>query len=362
MTDRTRYIYLGLVLLVIAGSIFYLEKLKPQQPATSESTNVDLANSGDLAPELQGISGYINTEPFKLHDLFGQKVILVDFWTYSCINCQRTLPYLNAWYDKYKDQGLVIVGVHTPEFQFEHELTNVQAAVKKFGITYPVVLDNSYGTWQAFQNLYWPREYLIDIHGKIVHDHIGEGDYDETEKAIQAALADRMSTLHEQGSVAPTLVQPSNVISMDDTKVQSPETYFGAARNEFLGNAQPGVSGLQTLSTPVDFEPNTLYLQGQWNFLQEWAQSASSDATITYRYRAKNVYLVAGADNETKITVSQDGQTVTTQAGEDVAKDGTVTVHEHRLYHLIQNVGYSEHVLQIKITQPGLQAYTFTFG
>ena len=142
----------------------------------------------DKAKEISSPDGFINTAPITISELIGEKVILIDFWTYSCINCQRTLPYLNAWYEKYKDSGLAIVGIHTPEFGFEKEYDNVLAAAKKFGVTYPVVLDNDYATWRAYSNRYWPRKYLIDIDGYIVYDHSGEGAYDQTERKIQELL------------------------------------------------------------------------------------------------------------------------------------------------------------------------------
>ncbi|HVU75584.1 MAG TPA: cytochrome c biogenesis protein DipZ, partial [Candidatus Paceibacterota bacterium] len=179
------------------------------------------------APELPQGDGYINTDgkPVSLAQYKGKNVVLVDFWTYSCINCIRTIPYVESWYKKYKDQGLVIIGVHTPEFAFEHIYQNVADAVKGFGITYPVVQDNEYKIWNAFGNQFWPREYLIDIDGFIVHDHAGEGEYDQTEHAIQEALAERAQRL---GLVASSsdMTNPSDTISIDFGGVRSPETYF----------------------------------------------------------------------------------------------------------------------------------------
>src|SRR3989344_3381805 len=190
-----------------------------------------------MAPELTGIDGYINTNgrPITLGELKGKKVVLIDIWTYSCINCQRTLPYLKMWYDKYRDQGLEIIGVHTPEFAFEHVLSNVQRAVMNFGLRYPIILDNEYKTWNAFGNQFWPRKYLIDIDGFIVYDHAGEGAYEEAEAAIQAALrerARRLGTTLEAGTDVPLAEAPD----IDFSRVQSPEVYFGSDRNEYLGN------------------------------------------------------------------------------------------------------------------------------
>ena len=173
----------------------------------------------------------------------GQKVILVDFMTYSCINCQRTYPYLDAWWDKYKDDGLLIVGIHTPEFDFEKNINNVKAAAAKYGLKFPLVLDNDHGTWNAYGNLYWPREYLIDIYGNIVHDQIGEGSYDETERAIQNALQVRKEVLGLKDETVPGgLVNPAGAIEMDTSKIKSQETYFGSARNSFLDSGIPGLA------------------------------------------------------------------------------------------------------------------------
>src|SRR3989344_6905350 len=176
------------ILILIGGSILFLESRKVSVPDRN-STNSDiktLTGSGKAkqyvsAKEISTPDGFINTDAISIANLIGKNVILIDFWTYSCINCQRTLPYLNAWYEKYADQGLEIIGIHTPEFDFEKEYANVEKAIEKFGIKYPVVLDNDYSTWQAYKNQYWPRKYLIDIDGFVVYDHIGEGGYDETE-------------------------------------------------------------------------------------------------------------------------------------------------------------------------------------
>jgi len=364
MNDRTRWILLGCTVLAIVAAIVRFEGLKgpaavsgPRtvlhtSAAPSRQTTV-AAKTGKypMAQELQQPSGFVNTPPFKISDLIGKKVILVDFWTYSCINCQRTIPYLNAWYQKYKDQGLEIIGVHTPEFQFEHDIANVQAAVKKFGIQYPVVLDNDYATWNAYQNLYWPREYLIDIDGFIVHDHIGEGEYDQTEKAIQAALLERSSMLHEAMPVPTSITQPTDTISFDSSQVGSPETYFGAERNMYLANGTPQATGERTFAIPTDIQPNALYLGGRWNIQKEFAQSTAPGATITYRYHAKNMYFVAGAASNVTVHVTLDGQPA-----------GTISVKDTQLYPLVQGSTAGDHTVELKIDQPGLQAFTFTFG
>ena len=225
----------------------------------------------ELAKEITTPDGFINTDGkhLAINDFIGKKVILIDFWTYSCINCQRTTPYLNSWYEKYKDKGLVIIGIHTPEFEFEKDYNNVKAAVEKFGIKFPVVLDNDYSTWSAYRNLYWPRKYLIDIDGYIVYDHIGEGGYEETEQKIQKALSEKMAVLNEKGVIDQSLTKESyNQISQI-----SPETYFGSARN--------------------DQQANLLFPSNSWNITPEFAQNTSANANIVYTYTAKDVFFVA---------------------------------------------------------------------
>lgn len=316
------------------------------------------------APELTGIAGYINTggQPISLAQYRGKNVVLVDFWDYSCINCQRTTPYLNAWYQKYKDQGLVVIGVHTPEFAFEQLQGNVQAAAEQFGIKYPVVLDNQYKTWQAFNNEYWPNEYLIDIDGYIVYNHSGEGDYDVSEHAIQAALAERAARL----GVTSTL-KGSNTVNIPATNlnaIESPETYFGSSRNQYLANGTAGVAGTQTLALPST-PPllNSLYLGGTWNFLPEYAE-ASAGATVRFEYSAHDVYIVAtNPSGPVKIKVLRDGQPVGNFAGADVnPSTSEAVISGDRLYKLVHDASAGVHTIQIQVEQGTLDAYTFTFG
>lgn len=326
------------------------------------------------APELVSPDGYINTggKPISIGEFKGKKVVLIDFWTYSCINCQRTLPYLRTWYDKYKDQGLEIIGVHTPEFAFEQTRSNVEKAAKDFGLAYPIVQDNEYRTWNAFGNQFWPRKYLIDIDGYIIYDHAGEGQYEETEAAIQHALAERAARLGTEEPPKSSSV-PEGVVPVQPGGVGSPETYFGAARNEFLGTGVPFKSGAQYFEEPLSVVPNTLYLIGSWDVQDEYAQtsaqvggSAGSDR-IDYHYRAKNVYFVAGvAAAPIEVEVLRDSAPLhAAYAGKDIYfRDGKsyFKVDSNRLYHVIGDSEYGDHLLELIISKPGLQAYTFTFG
>lgn len=329
----------------------------------------------ELAKEITTPDGFINTggKPITVNGLIGKKVILVDFWTYSCINCQRTTPYLNAWYEKYKDKGFVIIGVHTPEFEFEKDYNNVRAAVEKFGIKFPVVLDNDYSTWTAYRNRYWPRKYLIDIDGYMVYDHIGEGQYEETEQKIQEALAERMTVLGESGTINQSVIKEAP----QEGNLKSPETYFGASRNQFFGNGSPEVLGNQKgLIIPEKLNLNTFYLSGDWNITDEFAQNNSIDAAIIYKYTAKNVFFVSQADTEIVVEVLLDGKPLgleadlpvvaLAKAGADVVKnsDGktVVKIKEARLYKIIQSSKSETHTLEFIIKKPGLKAFTFTFG
>ena len=311
--------------------------------------------------EIADPAGFINTEPLTLGELIGKKVILVDFMTYSCINCQRTFPYVKGWYEKYKDQGLEIVGVHTPEFAFEKDLENVKAAMKKAGITYPVVLDNDYGTWKAWGNQYWPRKYLIDIHGNVVYDHIGEGNYEETERKIQELLQERAQVLNQEVALA-DVTKDSPALSVGKRGALSPETYFGSGRNEYLGNGTPGVSGERSFTVPKNPEPNKLYLVGTWNIQSEYAAGKTS-SRIRYTYTGKDVHLVASASVPTTLTILLDGVPVKGVKGSDVeASTSTVTIKEDRLYNLIQDTVEGRHTIEIQVTSGELKAFAFTFG
>jgi len=302
-------------------------------------------------PELSSIDGYVNTEgkPITLESLKG-KVVLLDIWTYSCINCQRTIPYINEWYTKYKDQGLEVVGLHTPEFAFEKVQVNVEKAVKGFGIEYPVVLDNDYSTWNALGNQFWPRKYLIDIDGYIIYDHIGEGEYEETEKAIQNALKERASRMGMEDTVSTGTSKPSTVVTVDSSRVRSPEVYFGSSRNHYLANGIAGQAGEQTLSLPSAVSFNKLYLGGTWSITPEYAENKSG-GSIVFSYESKNVYMTAGSAKGVEIEIYKDDVFIK-----------KVMIKDETLYQLIQDADYGKHILRIVIPKAGLQAFTFTFG
>ena len=232
---------------------------------------------------------------------------------------------------------------------------------KSLGINYPVVLDNDYGTWNAFSNEYWPREYLIDIDGFIVHDHAGEGEYDQTEAAIQKALAERSSVLGG-GGVSNGTVAPADSISINQMDVNSPETYFGSNRNEYLANGTKSTSGTQDLSIGANISLNNLYLAGSWNFNPEYAETSEQNAKIVYKYNSKNLYFVASSALGAKLKILVDGKPLTTNAGADVGADSTALIKENRLYKIVGGTDYGEHTIEIDVLNGTLDAYTFTFG
>ncbi len=357
-------------LVLITALIIYLQfiKLPKSLPGDGDITPANLSKEEKikkypLAKEITTPDGFINTGKISVSEFIGKKVVLIDFWTYSCINCQRTIPYLNSWYEKYKDKGLVIIGIHTPEFEFEKDYNNVKRAVEKFGIKYPVVLDNDFSTWTSYKNHFWPRKYLIDIDGYIVFDHIGEGGYETTEKKIQKALEERMAVLGQDLTIEQPLTKETPVLS---GKI-SPETYFGASRNQLLANASPGAVGEQNnLTIPTQIKTDKLYLSGNWNIASEFAQNNSINAGIAYKYNAKDVFFVSEADVQTIVEVTVDGKPLSKNIGADVVKTSDsktiVKIKEARLYKIIEGNQTETHILELKIQQPSLKAFTFTFG
>lgn len=350
---------LGALLVILVGAgvgVIFLTEKKGE-----ETTSQNAYSKENATPyvEIEDPAGFVNTndQPIKIADYVGKQVILLDIMTYSCINCQRTFPYVTKWYETYKDDGLIVIGIHTPEFAFEKEKENVEKAMREFGITYPVVLDNDYATWKALKNSYWPRKYLIDIHGNIVYDHIGEGDYEETEEKIKELLAERAEVLGTQEKFEDGLT--ASAITEVKGSARSPETYFGSLRNEYLGNGLPGKSGLQTFVVPETVKDDTLYLGGSWYISGEFA-GADEAATVTYRYNAKEIYLVAESDDGAVMEVWQDGERVTTEAGAD-AQGGQVSVKESRLYKIIKNESAGDHTLLLKVGK-GIKVFAFTFG
>lgn len=312
------------------------------------------------APDLVGVAGYINTTPEDLKNVMKNKVVLYDFWTYSCINCIRTLPYVTAWNEKYADKGLLIIGVHSPEFEFEKDINNVKDAVQKYGIKYPVVLDNDHQTWSAFGNQYWPREYITDYQGYIRHDHIGEGNYDETEKVIQQLLDERIQHLGLNMTADQSLV---NIPEHQFSSSQTPELYFGynfAQGRNYLGNSEgfnPGQT--VTYSLPAQQNRDYYYLEGKWQNLVDSMKLESDNGKIVLPYFAKTVHIVAA--NNSTLQILLDGNPIKPEDSGDDVKDAMVHISEDRLYNIVSTSQAGPHTLTI-IAKSGFQIYTFTFG
>ncbi|WP_018576396.1 cytochrome c biogenesis protein DipZ [Legionella shakespearei] len=300
------------------------------------------------APEIGGIESWINSSPLNLTDLQG-KVVLVDFWTYSCINCVRTLPYLKDWYNKYHDQGLVIIGIHTPEFDFEKEADNVRAAVKHYGIHYPVALDNSFTTWQNFSNHFWPAHYLINKDGKVVYEHFGEGNYDVTENNIRFLLG-----LNKTNTPMPIDSLASYFIT--------PETYLGYKRADVALSPEIITDQTKTYQFPASLTENAWALAGEW-LVQSDKITSQGNAALKFHFKAGKVFIVMGKSGNKPIPVKLflNGKPLIENKGKDVV-DGTVVVDKYGLYEVVDLKQSESGVLELRTEAPGLELYTFTFG
>lgn len=332
-----------------------LNLLKGKQSAPILDTS-GLFNVNTPASEFTGVTKWLNTDTnLSLKALRG-KVVLVDFWTYTCINCIRTLPHVTSWYDKYKDEGFVVIGVHTPEFQFEHDTNNVLSAIKMDNIHYPVAQDNNYAVWNTYSNEYWPAEYLIDANGNIRRTHFGEGEYDQTEMAIQALLKEAGKKISSSLSSMPDQTPTSSL---------SPETYLGTTRMQYYYPSGSVSQGTQNFTLSTSPSRDSFSLGGNWTMTPDTAVTGNN-ATLSYNFSANKVFLVLRpgiAGVNAKVKVFLDGQLVTdTAAGSDVS-NGMVTIDSDRLYNLIDLKGHpGNHVLRLEFQHEGIQAFAFTFG
>ena len=302
--------------------------------AKMNDQNIPLSDYGP-APEFTGITEWINSKPLTIKQLKG-KVVLIDFWTYSCINCLRTLPFVEKWYDLYRDKGLVVVGVHTPEFPFEKETGNVEKAVAKFGIKYPVAMDNGYSTWNAYKNQYWPAEFLIDQKGNIVYEHFGEGEYDHTENAIRGLLGLNESVPTENGQ--------------DLSKINSPEMYFNLNRIQNLTPSQIPSKHSETYVFNHNLALNNFAVEGNWKFDENDAEVTKGSGKIYLHFYSGKVFMVASSDKPATIKITVDGK-----------PQPDVQVQMSQLYTLFNSSDYREHDIEIDVPA-GFKAFTFTFG
>ncbi|WP_115702051.1 cytochrome c biogenesis protein DipZ [Legionella sainthelensi] len=339
---------------LIIASVVYMLYFEGVVVSTSVTPQTGIKTSTSLidglwltypAPPIEGIDAWINSPPLHIKDLKG-KVVLVDFWTYSCINCLRTLPYIKDWYKRYHKQGLVIIGVHTPEFDFEKKLTNVEAAVKLYGILYPVALDNQYVTWSNYENHYWPAHYLINKKGDVVYKHFGEGDYDITENNIRFLLGVKNLTTFESTQ--------DNAVSF----TQTPETYLG------YGRADTSYSPILKKDKTVQyhFSPklsvNAWSLEGLWQVHEEYISAEEANAALKIHFKAGKVYAVMGNNTAKPINV----KVILSDSNGKKIKENNVLVDKYSIYQLVAQNKFTNGYLLVIVNDPGVQFYTFTFG
>jgi len=329
----------------------------------SETTTVDLPIEGELA-SLDGATGWLNSQPLATADLRG-KVVLIDFWTYTCINWLRTLSYVRAWAEKYEDQGLVVVGVHTPEFPFERDVDNVRQAAQDMRVEYPIALDSDYAIWRAFNNRYWPAVYIADAQGRIRHHKFGEGGYREAETVIQLLLREA-----GRGDVGDGLVSVDAEgleVQADWANLESSETYLGYEQAQNF--ASPGDAGFDEPRTYVVPDPlglNRWALSGNWTVERGASVLNDADGGIAFRFHSRDVHLVMGPRSRgtsVPFRVLVDGELPGDAHGFDVDEQGQGTVSQQRLYQLIREPGsITDRTFEITFLAPGVEAYVFTFG
>lgn len=345
---------LGLIIIFTVFYMIYSESAPPSFAQTNQAAfNQRGLTNGILnpypAPAIAGITDWINSPPLEISKLTGN-VVLIDFWTYSCINCIRTLPYLKDWYTKYHDKGLIIIGVHAPEFEFEKNENNVKNAVEKNGILYPVALDNHFTTWQNYQNRYWPAHYLIDKQGFVVYQHFGEGEYDVTENNIRYLL----------GMKAENLAKSRESYNANET----PETYLGIARADRYSSSEKIMEDLAAEYTyPTELADDHWALKGSWKIERDQIITAAAGAAIKIHFNATKVYIVMGnsTGQPIKVDLLLNGESIISEKGKDV-QNSSIIVDRQRLYTALELKHFSSGILQLTSTAPGLEIYTFTFG
>jgi thiol-disulfide isomerase/thioredoxin len=315
-------------------------------------------------PSFDGATGWLNSQPLT-PDGLREKVVLVEFWTYTCINWLRTLPYIRAWSQKYQDNGLVVIGVHTPEFPFEKDVENVRRAVTDMQIPFPIAIDSDYGIWQAFANHYWPALYFVDAMGRIRHHRFGEGEYDRSELVLQQLLAEAGQSGFDQ-SIIPIEGRGAEA-APDWDSLRSPENYVGYERTERFaspGGVRPG--SRRVYSAPTQLRLNQWSLSGDWTIEKQDAVLNEPDGRIAYRFHARDLHLVMGPaapGAPVRFRVLLDGQAPGAAHGVDVDEQGTGTVREQRMYQLIrQPAPIGDRLFEIEFLDPGVEAFAFTFG
>ena len=336
------------------------EKHTMQQSTASVAR---LPVEGEL-PALIGATGWLNSQPLTPADLRG-KVVLIDFWTYTCINWRRTLPYVRAWAEKYKDRGLVVIGVHTPEFPFEKDVANIRQSIREMGIEYPIAIDSNYAVWHAFNNAYWPALYFVDGQGRVRHHHFGEGDYEQSERIIQQLLrengargiGEELVSVHADGAEA----------AADWETLKSPETYVGFDQGQNFASPGGAVVGKpRTYVAPAGLRLNHWALSGNWTVGKRAVALNEPDGRIKYRFHARDLHLVMGPATRgvlVRFRVLIDGQPPDAAHGIDIDNQGNGTVKDQRLYQLIrQQKVTADREFEIEFLDSGVEAFVFTFG
>jgi thiol-disulfide isomerase/thioredoxin len=315
-------------------------------------------------PSLGSATGWLNSQPLTAAALRG-KVVLIDFWTYTCINWLRSLPYVRAWAEKYKDQGLVVIGVHAPEFAFERNIDNVRRAAKAMRVDYPIAIDNDYAIWRAFENEYWPALYVVDAQGRVRHHHFGEGDYERSEMIIQQLLTEA-----GVGGIGQELVSVDArgaEATADWDSLKSPENYVGQERTQNFASPGGAILGKRRVyAVPARLRLNQWALSGDWTMERQATVLNKPNGKIAYRFHARDLHLVMGPaarGTPVRFRVLIDGRPPGAAHGIDVDDQGNGTVTEQRLYQLIrQPTPIADRQFEIEFLDPGVEAFAFTFG
>jgi thiol-disulfide isomerase/thioredoxin len=360
MKRQRRVLVTGAVVMWVV--VIALSQKPASLTAGAHESRPALSDEGPM-PDLDGAIGWLNSAPLNRKSLRG-KVVLVDFWTYTCVNSLRPLPYVKIWAAKYKDAGLVVIGAHTPEFSFEKERVNVESALHDLKVTYPVAIDSNYRIWRAFNNEYWPAQYLIDGKGRIRYHHSGEGEYGESERAIQALLKENGATGLDESTVS---VSAYGVEAAPSGNVESPETYVGYRQAErFESPERLARDSRKTYSPPPVPSLNQWGLNGSWNVGAEGAVLEAAPGKIVFRFHSRDLNLVLGptkSGKQVRFKVTLDGAVPSDNSGGDSTPDGAGEVREPRLYQLIRRKGpIEDRTFEIEFLDPGVQAFAFTFG
>jgi thiol-disulfide isomerase/thioredoxin len=331
--------------------------------ASSAASDSRISTGGEL-DALRAATKWLNSRPLTADALRG-KVVVIDFWTYTCVNWLRTLPYVRAWAGRYKDDGLVVIGVHTPEFPFEHDVENVRRAAKDMRVEYPVAIDNDYAIWRGFRNQYWPALYVLDAHGRIRYHQFGEGEYEQSERVIQQMLNEAGA---RQSDNKPVGVEPAGAeVAADWRNLRSPESYFGYGQAEhFASRDQSTFDKPHTYAQSSKLSLNDWTVAGNWTITKGAARLNAPDGRVACRFHARDVNLVMGPatrGSAVRFHVLLDGQPAVTAHGVDVEASGNGTASEQRLYQLIRQAGpIEDRLFEIEFIDAGIEIFAFTFG